>query len=132
MDNIKNCKETKNPKDRKKCRWNHGNHRNDKNWILPIGPCFCAKTYLMMNTTLSSELQDPDRKMKLLTRSAEQNFQYDTQENVNTNNECKDYSVFFDVTLDQRQNFLLHISPRVNMKQLTQQIRHNNSLSYLY
>ena len=42
------------------------------NRTLIVGPCFCGKTYLMLNKILLSELENPDREIKIITRSPNQ------------------------------------------------------------
>ena len=35
------------------------------NRTLIVGPCFCGKTYLMLNKILLHEIENPDREIKI-------------------------------------------------------------------
>ena len=52
------------------------------NRTLIVGPCFCGKTYLMLNKILLSELEYPDREIKIITRSPNQYPNYTTSRNI--------------------------------------------------
>ena len=75
------------------------------NRTLIVGPCFCGKTYLMMNKILLSELENPDREIKIITRSPNQYSQskqtkglypnYTTSQEISTIDDYKDCVVIF-------------------------------------
>ena len=83
---------------------------------LIVGPCFCGKTYLMMNKILLSELENPDREIKIITRSPNQHSQneqtkglypnYTTSQEISTIDDYKDCVVIFDDMLDSNQREL--------------------------
>ena len=62
---------------------------------LIVGPCFCGKTYLMLNKILLSELENPDREIKIITRSPNQYPQYETSQEISTINDYKDCTCNF-------------------------------------
>ena len=68
----------------------------NNNRTLIVGPCFCGKTYLMMIKIPSSELKNPNRKLKFLIRSPNRYPRYNTAEELSTIYEYKDCVVVFD------------------------------------
>ena len=76
------------------------------NRTLIVGPCFCGKTYLMLNKILLSELENPDREIKIITRSPSQYPQYETSQEVSTIDDYKNCTVIFDDMLDSNQKEL--------------------------
>ena len=73
------------------------------NSTLIVGPCFCGKTYLMLNKILLSELENPDKDIKYLTRSPNQYPNYETSQEISTINDYKDCLVIFDDMLDHNE-----------------------------
>ena len=73
------------------------------NRTLIVGPCFCGKTYLMLNKILLSELEYPGREIKIITRSPNQYPNYTTSHEIATIDESKDCVVIFDDMLDSNQ-----------------------------
>ena len=71
------------------------------NRTLIVGPCFCGKTYLMLNKILLSELENPDREIKIITRSPSQYPNRETLQEISTIDDYKDCTVIFDDMLEQ-------------------------------
>ena len=61
-------KQNKIEREEKSLRHNFINFKNT-NQTLIVGRCFCGETYLDKNEILSSGINTPDRKLKVLTRS---------------------------------------------------------------
>ena len=68
-----------------------------------VGPCNCAKTYLMVNRNISSEYNKPDRKKEISIRSLNQYPHYDTEEKVSVTDDYKECVVAFDVMLGKKR-----------------------------
>ena len=73
------------------------------NRTLIVGACFSGKTYLMLNKILLSELENPDREIKIITRSPSQYPQYESSQEISTIDDYKDCVVIFDDMLDHNQ-----------------------------
>ena len=76
------------------------------NRTLIVGPCFCGKTYLMLNKILLSELENPDREIKIITRSPNQYPLYETSQEISVVDDYKNCTVVFDDMLDSNQREL--------------------------
>ena len=75
---------------------------NNNKRALTVCPCFCEKTYLMMKKFYQVSLIIQIGKTSL-TRSSNQYPDYDTEEQVCTNDENKDCVVAFEEVLEKKQ-----------------------------
>ena len=115
-------------------RWSETNHGSleqienemKSNRTLHVTPCICGKTYLMMNKILSrAALNNPNRKTRSLTRSPNQNPDYDTEEEVSTYDEFKDCAVLFVDNLEKKTKRCFFFSPAEDVKTMIGIVYHN-------
>ena len=92
---------------------NNNNTNNDKkcNRTLIVGPSFCGKTHLLLNKLRLIRLEDPERQIRIITRSPEQYEDIDFQEievdeNVGDLEEYRGCCVVFDEMLDSNQRLI--------------------------
>ena len=81
-------------------------YRINNRTLVIVGPCFLGKTYLMLNKILLSELDYPDREIRIITRSPNQYPNYETSQEISTIDDYKDCTVVFDDMLDHNQKEL--------------------------
>ena len=94
-----------------KCEHESKAFDNSENWTLFVSPFFCGKTYILIQKILSSEFENPDRKMKNLPRYPNQDADYDTEEEISINDEYKDcFVVFDDMLVNKQKDFSLFSS----------------------
>ena len=51
---------------------NKNNNNNKCNRTLTVGPSFCGKTHLLLNKLRLIRLEDPEKQIRIITRSPEQ------------------------------------------------------------
>ena len=97
----------------------HNNNNDNKcNRTLLVGPSFCGKTHLLLNKLRLIRLEDPEKQIRIITRSPEQNEDIDiggasqgalqgieVEENVGDLEEYRGRCVVFD-TLDSNQKLI--------------------------
>ena len=84
---------------------------NETNRTLIVGPSFCGKTHLLLNKLRLSRLEDPEKQIRIITRSPEQYENIDMQgieveENVGDLEEYRGCCVVFDDMLDSNQKLI--------------------------
>ena len=52
---------------------------NETNRTLIVGPSFCGKTHLLLNKLRLIRLEDPEKQIRIITRSSEQYEDIDIQ-----------------------------------------------------
>ena len=88
----------------------------ENNRTLIVGPSFCGKTHLLINLLKLKHLTDPDRKIKIITRSPEQYYDtnnigdldFEIEQNFDTKtiNDFEDCIIVFDDMLDANQKLI--------------------------
>ena len=94
----------------------HNNNNKDDdntcNRALLVGPSFCGKTHLLLNKLRSIRLDDPEKQIRIITRSLEQYEDIDiggasqgieVEENVGVLEEYRGCCVVFEDMLDSNQ-----------------------------
>ena len=97
----------------------HNDSNNDDdnkcNRTLIVGPSFCGKTHLLLNKLRLIRLEDPEKQIRIITRSPEQYEDIDiggasqgieVEENVGDLEEYRGCCVVFDDMLDSNQKFI--------------------------
>ena len=97
----------------------HNDNNNDDdnkcNRTLIVGPSFCGKTHLLLNKLRLIRLEDPEKQIRIITRSPEQCEDIDiggasqgieVEENVGDLEEYRGCCVVFDDILDSNQKFI--------------------------
>ena len=84
---------------------------NETNRTLIVGPSFCGKTHLLLNKLRLIRLDDPEKQIRIITRSPEQYEDIDIQgievkENVGDLEEYRGCCVVFDDMLDSNQKLI--------------------------
>ena len=84
---------------------------NETNRTLIVGPSFCGKTHLLLNKLRLIRLEDPEKQIRIITRSPEQYENIDMQgieveENVGDLEEYRGCCVVFDDMLDSNQKLI--------------------------
>ena len=84
---------------------------NETNRTLIVGPSFCGKTHLLLNKLRLIRLEDPEKQIRIITRSPEQYENIDIQgieveENVGDLEEYRGCCVVFDDMLDSNQKLI--------------------------
>ena len=84
---------------------------NETNRTLIVGPSFCGKTHLLLNKLRLIRLEDPEKQIRIITRSPEQyeniNMQgIEVEENVGDLEEYRGCCVVFDDMLDSNQKLI--------------------------
>ena len=84
---------------------------NETNRTLIVGPSFCGKTHLLLNKLRLIRLEDPEKQIRIITRSPEQYENIDMQgieveENVGELEEYRGCCVVFDDMLDSNQKLI--------------------------
>ena len=84
---------------------------NETNRTLIVGPSFCGKTHLLLNKLRLIRLEDPEKQIRIITRSPEQYENIDMQgieveENVGDLEEYRGCCVVFDDMLDSNQKMI--------------------------
>ena len=91
------------------------NGASENNRILIVGPSFCGKTHLLLNKLRLICLEDPERQIRILKRSPEQNEfievgdalrDVSVEENVGDLEEYSGCCVVFDDMLDSNQKLI--------------------------
>ena len=90
---------------------NAGANANETNRTLIVGPSFCGKTHLLLNKLRLIRLEDPEKQIRIITRSPEQYENIDMQgieveENVGDLEEYRGCCVVFDDMLDSNQKLI--------------------------
>ena len=90
---------------------NANNGVNETNRTLIVGPSFCGKTHLLLNKLRLIRLEDPEKQIRIITRSPEQYENIDMQgieveENVGDLEEYRGCCVVFDDMLDSNQKLI--------------------------
>ena len=96
---------------------NNNNNDNDNkcNRTLIVGPSFCGKTHLLLNKLRLIRLEDPEKQIRIITRSPEQyedaELRIDiggvsVEENVGDLEEYRGCCVVFDGMLDSNQKLI--------------------------
>ena len=93
---------------------NNNNDNNDNNMCnrtLIVGPSFCGKTHLLLNKLRLIRLEDPEKQIRIITRSPEQYENIDiggvsVEENVGDLEEDRGCCVVFDDMLDSNQKLI--------------------------
>ena len=86
---------------------------NETNRTLIVGPSFCGKTHLLLNKLRLIRLEDPEKQIRIITRSPEQ-YEYvelyiqgiEVEENVGDLEEYRGCCVVFDDMLDSNQKLI--------------------------
>ena len=93
----------------------HNNDDNNKcNRSLVVGPSFCGKTHLLLNKLRLIRLEDPEKQIRIITRSPEQYEDVElhieqgieVEENVRDLEEYRGCCVVFDDMLDSNQKLI--------------------------
>ena len=84
---------------------------NETNRTLIVGPSFCGKAHLLLNKLRLIRLEDPEKQIRIITRSPEQYENIDMQgieveENVGDLEEYRGCCVVFDDMLDSNQKLI--------------------------
>ena len=84
---------------------------NETNRTLIVGPSFCGKTHLLLNKLRLIRLEDPEKQIRIITRSPEQYEFIDiggvsVEENVGDLEEYRGCCVVFDDMLDSNQKLI--------------------------
>ena len=86
---------------------------NETNRTLIVGPSFCGKTHLLLNKLRLIRLEDPERQIRIITRSPEQYEDVEfyiqgieVEENVGDLEEYRGCCVVFDDMLDSNQKLI--------------------------
>ena len=88
---------------------------NETNRTLIVGPSFCGKTHLLLNKLRLIRLEDPEKQIRIITRSPEQYENIDiggasqgieVEENVGDLEEYRGCCVVFDDMLDSNQKLI--------------------------
>ena len=84
---------------------------SETNRTLIVGPSFCGKTHLLLNKLRLIRLEDPEKQIRIITRSPEQYENIDMQgieveENVGDLEEYRGCCVVFDDMLDSNQKLI--------------------------
>ena len=84
---------------------------NETNRTLIVGPSFCGKTHLLLNKLRLIRLEDPEKQIRIITRSPEQYENIDMQgieveENVGDLEEYRGCCVVIDDMLDSNQKLI--------------------------
>ena len=93
---------------------NNNNDNNRCNRSLIVGPSFCGKTHLLLNKLRLIRLEDPEKQIRIITRSPEQYEDVElhieqgieVEENVGDLEEYRGCCVVFDDMLDSNQNMI--------------------------
>ena len=90
---------------------NAGANANETNRTFIVGPSFCGKTHLLLNKLRLIRLEDPEKQIRIITRSPEQYENIDMQgieveENVGDLEEYRGCCVVFDDMLDSNQKLI--------------------------
>ena len=96
---------------------NNNNSDNDNkcNRTLIVGPSFCGKTLLLLNKLQLIRLEDPEKQIRIITRSPEQYGDIDVgvasqgievEENVGDLDEYRGCCVVFEAMLDSNQKLI--------------------------
>ena len=96
---------------------NNNNNNDDKNKCnrtLIVGPSFCGKTHLLLNKLRLIRMQDPEKQIRIITRSPEQYEDVElhieqgieVEENVGDLEEYRGCCVVFDDMLDSNQKLI--------------------------
>ena len=88
-----------------------GANANETNRTLIVGPSFCGKTHLLLNKLRLIRLEDPEKQIRIITRSPEQYEFIDiggvsVEENVGDLEEYRGCCVVFDDMLDSNQKLI--------------------------
>ena len=88
-----------------------GANANETNRTLIVGPSFCGKTHLLLNKLRLIRLEDPEKQIRIITRSPEQYEFVDiggvsVEENVGDLEEYRGCCVVFDDMLDSNQKLI--------------------------
>ena len=94
----------------------HNNDNDNKcNRTLKVGPSFCGKTHLLLNKLRLIRLEDPEKQIRIITRSPEENEDAElridiggvsVEENVGDLEEYRGCCVVFDDMLDSNQKLI--------------------------
>ena len=86
---------------------------NETNRTLIVGPSFCGKTHLLLNKLRLIRLEDPEKQIRIITRSPEQYEDVElyiqgieVEENVGDLEEYRGCCVVFDDMLDSNQKLI--------------------------
>ena len=86
---------------------------NETNRTLIVGPSFCGKTHLLLNKLRLIRLEDPEKQIRIITRSPEQYEDVElyiqgieVEENVGDLEEYRGFCVVFDDMLDSNQKLI--------------------------
>ena len=86
---------------------------NETNRTLIVGPSFCGKTHLLLNKLRLIRLEDPEKQVRIITRSPEQYEDVElyiqgieVEENVGDLEEYRGCCVVFDDMLDSNQKLI--------------------------
>ena len=88
---------------------------NETNRTLIVGPSFCGKTHLLLNKLRLTRLEDPEKQIRIITRSPEQYEDVkldlelgdiEVEENVRDLEEYRGCCVVFDDMLDSNQKLI--------------------------
>ena len=92
---------------------NAGANANETNRTLIVGPSFCGKTHLLLNKLRLIRLEDPEKQIRIITRSPEQYEDVElyiqgieVEENVGDLEEYRGCCVVFDDMLDSNQKLI--------------------------
>ena len=90
---------------------NANNGVNETNRTLIVGPSFCGKTHLLLNKLRLIRMEDPEKQIRIITRSPEQYEFIDiggvsVEENVGDLEEYRGCCVVFDDMLDSNQKLI--------------------------
>ena len=90
---------------------NNDNYDNKCNRTLIVGPSFCGKTHLLLNKLRLIRLENPEKQIRIITRSPEQYEDIDiggvkVEENVGDLEEYRGCCVVFDDVLDSNQKLI--------------------------
>ena len=87
-------------------------NENNCNRTLIVGPSFCGKTHLLINILKIKKIDDPDKKIVIITRSPEQYSDIDLDIEIENDFENKSISDFedciivFDDMFDSNQKLI--------------------------
>ena len=93
---------------------NNNDDKNKGNRTLIVGPSFCGKTHLLLNKLRLIRLEDPEKQIRIITRSPEQYEDVElhieqgieVEENVGDLEEYRGCCVVFDDMLDSNQKLI--------------------------